>query len=97
MAREEMRMKKKKSPKQIAALVCVILLVLLYIVTLVAAFFTKVGGMQLFKICAILTIAIPVFCWAFIWMYGKLTGKRTIADPPEPKLPEEEVTDDQQS
>ena len=71
--------------------------VILDVEDLRVSFFTKAGGMQLFKICAILTIAIPVFCWAFIWMYGKLTGKRTIADPPEPKLPEEDVTDDQQS
>ena len=93
-------MKKKKSVKQIAALVCVILLVLMYIVTFVVAFFTDKGGARLFITCAAFTIVIPIACWGFIWMYGALTHKRTIAtifdEPKEQETePSEAVSEDE--
>ena len=53
---EEIKMdKKKKTPKQIAALVCVGLLVLLYVVTLVVACLNFPGADRLFQACLLYT------------------------------------------
>lgn len=72
--------KKKMTPKQIAAIVCIVLLVGLYVVTLIAAIFGRPGTRSLFGLCLMATFVIPLITWIYIWMYGKLTGKRTIAD-----------------
>lgn len=70
---------KKRTPKQWAALSCVAILVLLYVVTLVCAIFDFDGTGNLFMACLIATIALPILLWIYIWMYGKLKGKQTIA------------------
>ena len=70
----------KWNAKRIAALVAVVLLVAMYLVTLVAAFFDNAASGYLFRACLICTIVIPVMAWGFIWLYGHLTGKKTIAD-----------------
>ena len=70
---------KEHKVKRIAALVCIILIVLLYLVTFVISFFANKGMASAFRICAVLTVALPLFTWGFIWMYGKLTNKKTIA------------------
>ena len=72
--------KKKITGKQIAAMICVILLAGLYIVTLLAAIFGKPGTRSLFGLCLMATFVIPLITWVYIWMYGKLTNKHTIAD-----------------
>lgn len=72
---------KKVTSKQIAAIISIILLVLLYVVTLIAAFVDNSASGTLFMLCLFATIAIPVLIWIYTWMYGKLTGKRTFADP----------------
>lgn len=66
--------------KQIAAWVAIILLVLLYVVTLLVAIFDTSESGHWFMGCALATLIIPILTWIYIWMYGKLTGKETMAD-----------------
>lgn len=66
--------------KQIVAIIGIVLLVLLYVVTLIVAFADNSASGNLFVVCLFATIAIPVLVWIYTWMYGKLTGKSTIAD-----------------
>lgn len=73
--------KKKRTSKQVVALIGVILLAALYIVTLLVAIFAPGESGNLFKACLIATIIVPLLLWIYIWMYGKLSGKHTIADP----------------
>lgn len=72
--------KKKATSKQIAAIVGIALLVLLYVVTLFAAVFDSSATGSLFRVCLFATIAVPLLLWIYIWMYGKLTNRSTIAD-----------------
>ena len=72
--------KKKLTGKQIAAIICIVLLVGMYIVTLLAAIFGNPGMKSLFGLCLMATFVVPLITWVYIWMYGKLTGKPTIAD-----------------
>ncbi len=66
--------------KQLVAIIGIVLLVLLYAITLIVAFVdTSVSG-NLFGMCLFATIAVPLLVWIYTWMYGKLTGKSTIAD-----------------
>ncbi len=73
--------KAKHTSKQIAALIGVILLVGLYIVTLLVAIINPGESGRLFQACLVATIAVPILIWIYIWMYGKLTNRHTIADP----------------
>ena len=70
---------KKMTGKRIAALVCVILLVGLYVMTLIAAIFDKSESRSWFTICLIGTVVIPLLTWVYIWLYGLMTQKHTIA------------------
>lgn len=71
---------KQRKHKQIAAICCIVLLVLLYVAALVAALLDKSASGQWFKLCMIGTIVLPVVTWVYIWLYGAVTGKKTIAD-----------------
>lgn len=70
----------KMNPKRIAALVAVILLVALYVVTLFVAIFAPTEGNNLFAVCLMATVAVPLLAWIYIWLYGQMTGKKTMAD-----------------
>lgn len=73
---EEIKMdKKKKTPKQIAALVCVGLLVLLYVVTLVVACLNFPGADRLFQACLVATVGLPILLWIYMWLYGKMKDR----------------------
>ena len=72
--------KKKVTSKQIVAMTGVILLILLYVVTLIVSILDKSASGQWFMICLMATVALPLLIWIYTWMYGKLTGKKTIAD-----------------
>ena len=72
--------KTKRNSKQIVALIGVILLVALYIITLFAAIFNPDGAGMLFRGCLGATVVIPILIWGYIWMYGKLTNRHTMAD-----------------
>lgn len=71
---------KKMTSKQIVALIGIVLLVLLYVITLILAFINTEATNTLFVICLFATIIVPVLIWIYTWMYGKLTGKSTMAD-----------------
>lgn len=71
---------RKATSKQVVALVGVILLVAMYLVTLVVAIFDQDSSGRLFQACLVATVAIPLLIWVYIWMYGRLTGKHTMAD-----------------
>lgn len=70
----------KKTPKQIGALICVALLVSLYLATLILSFLKFPGSDRLFGVCLSATIGVPILLWIYIWLYGKVTNKKTITD-----------------
>ncbi len=65
--------------QRIAALVSVILLVLLYLATLVCAIFNFDGTGRLFQACLFATVAVPILIWIYIYLFGKLHDRHTIA------------------
>ena len=71
---------KRVTSKQVVAIAGVLLLVLLYIVALVVAIFDNSESGRWFMICIFATVAVPILIWVYTWMYGKLTGRHTIAD-----------------
>lgn len=71
---------KKITSRQVVALAGIVLLVLLYVVTLLAAIFDSSASGQLFQACLFATIAVPLLCWIYTWMYGIFAKKHTIAD-----------------
>lgn len=70
---------KKKKSVRIAALFGVILLVALYLLTLIFAIFDFDGKGQLFRACLFATIGVPILIWIYIWLYGVITGKKTMS------------------
>lgn len=70
----------KITSKQIVAWIGIILLLALYVITLIVAIFDTSSSGKLFGLCLFATIAIPLLIWIYTWMYGKLTGRHTIAD-----------------
>lgn len=70
----------KRKPKQIAAIICIILLVLLYVATLVVSLLDFPGSGKLFAACLLATVGLPILLWIYIWLYGRLTQKSTIAE-----------------
>lgn len=74
------RKQRKITSKQVVALGGVILLAAMYLITLIVAIFDQDSSGRLFQACLVATIAIPLLIWIYIWMYGKLTGKHTMAD-----------------
>ena len=71
---------KKTTSKQIVAIIAIVLLVAMYLLTLIAALFDNANSMLLFRASLIATFTIPLLTWVYIWMYGKLTQKHTMAD-----------------
>lgn len=72
--------KNKITSRQVVALVGILLLALLYIAALIVAIFDSSESGRWFMICIFATVAVPILLWIYVWMYGKLTGKPTIAD-----------------
>lgn len=72
--------RKKINPRRVAALAGVALLAAMYLITLVVAIFDQENSGRLFQICLAGTVAIPLLIWVYIWMYGKLSGRHTMAD-----------------
>ena len=73
--------RKKRTPKQIAALICVILLVSIYLVTFAVACLDLGDSGRLFANCLLITIALPILLWIYIWLYGIYRNKHNIASP----------------
>lgn len=68
---------KKRNLKRIGAILAIILLLALSVATLLAAVFDKSG--RLFQACLVAMIGLPILLWIYIWLYGRLTGKHTMA------------------
>jgi len=71
---------KKITSKQVVAIIGILLLILMYLATLITAIVDSSASGRLFWICLYATVAVPLLVWIYTWMYGKLTGKRTLAD-----------------
>ena len=71
---------KKRKGKQIIALAAVVLLAAMYLITLLVAIFDISASGMWFRMCLVCTLAIPLLAWIFIWIYGQVTKKKTIAD-----------------
>lgn len=71
---------KKKTPKQIAALVCVALILLSYLVLFIVSLVDSTKSGELFQACLLTTVFLPILCWIYIWLYGKVKQTHTIAD-----------------
>lgn len=67
--------KKKVTSKQVVAMCGVILLVLLYIATLLAAIFDTSASANLFWVCLMCTIIVPIIIWIYTWLWGRLHDK----------------------
>ena len=89
-----MNNKRKVTSKQIVALIGVFLLVLLYIITLIVAVTDTSASGRWFMMCLFATIAVPLLIWIYTWMYGKMTGRHTIADSDAELIPSVPETDD---
>lgn len=90
---------KKRSFKQNIALIGVILIVIMILATLITAFADPTG--RYFRSCLIVTIALPIALWVFMWAYGAMMHKHTPASfdlggtdkPPATDIPEDAGTD----
>ncbi len=71
--------KAKWTPKRIGATVMIVILVALYIVTLVSACLSFPGWQRMFAASLVATIGLPILFWIYIWCYGALKDKHTIA------------------
>lgn len=71
--------KNKMTAKRIAAILGIVLLFGLYVVTLIVAIVDRGSSGKLFMACLIATVAVPLLLWIYIWMYGVMTNKHTIA------------------
>lgn len=81
MDKKENSQRRKITPKQAGAIIGILLLVLVYVVTFIMSIADNSASARWFYICLFATFAVPLLLWIYIWMYGKLTGKPTIADP----------------
>lgn len=69
----------KDKMKRIGALIGVILLVGSIIVTLIMAIMGYTFENALFMGLVVADICLPILLWVYIWLFGKLTGKHTMA------------------
>lgn len=69
----------KDKMKRIGALVGVILLAGSIIATLVMAILGYTFESPLFMGLVVADICLPILLWVYIWLFGKLTGKHTMA------------------
>lgn len=72
---------KKMTSKRLAALIGIALLAILYIATLIVAIVDTSASGRWFRMCLSATVAVPILVWIYTWIYGKLTGRHTVADP----------------
>lgn len=70
----------KKSPKQIAAIIALIAIVALIIAYFISAFTATPESGNTFFAFFFAIIAVPILLWLFLFCYGRLTQKHTIAE-----------------
>lgn len=73
------KQRRKRTPKQLAALLCVILLIAMYLVTFVIACLDLGDSGRLFANCLLATIALPILLWIYIWLYGIYKDRHSTA------------------
>ncbi|MBR6309020.1 MAG: HAD family phosphatase [Lachnospiraceae bacterium] len=66
--------------QRIASVVCLCLIAVLFVAMLVLSFFKTPLAKTLFKVTLGAALILPILTWIYIWLIGKLTRKRTIAD-----------------
>lgn len=66
--------------QRIAALACVVIIVLMYITSFVLSLINADWARSLLRVSLMATLVLPALAWIYIWIIGKLTHKRTIAD-----------------
>ena len=69
----------KIKPKQIAAWICIIVLLALSAVTFVIGLLDFPGSDSLFLACLAAMVFLPILLWIYIWLYGKIREKHTMA------------------
>ena len=69
----------KNKMKRIGALVGVILLAGSIIATLVMAILGFTFESTIFMGLVVADICLPILLWVYIWLFGKITGKHTMA------------------
>lgn len=69
----------KDKMKRIGALIGIILLVGSIIATLFLAIIGYTFENALFMGLVVTDICLPILLWVYIWLFGKLTGKHTMA------------------
>lgn len=75
----EKKQRQKRTPKQIAALLCVILLAAMYLVAFAAACLDLGDSGRLFANCLLVTVALPILLWIYIWLYGIYKNRHNMA------------------
>lgn len=73
--------KSKITSRQIVAMAGVVLLVLLYVLTLILAVADNSASGKFFAMSLCGTLVIPIIIFLYSWMYGRITGGKTIGDP----------------
>lgn len=76
-------LKRKTTPRQIAALVCVVLLVGMYIGAFVVACLDLGDSGRLFAGCLVATIGMPILLWLLIWSIELMKKRRDDNRPPQ--------------
>lgn len=70
---------RKMNSKRIVALIGIILLLSLYVVTLLVAIFDRSESGKWFMTCLVASVFLPLLIWVYIWLYGVITNRHTIA------------------
>ena len=70
---------KPSKAKRIAAWICILVLLSLYIATFVVALLDFPGSDALFAACLAATVGLPILLWIYIWLYGKVKERHTMA------------------
>lgn len=64
-----MKEKRRRTPKQIAALICVIILLCMYLITFIVACLDFPNADKLFAVCLLTTVGLPILLWIYIQLY----------------------------
>ena len=72
-------MKNSNKTKKILAIICLVAIAALLIFSAIVAVFDFPNKLQIFSACVITLIFLPILSWIYIWLYGVLTKRKTIA------------------
>lgn len=75
--------KRKMNSRQAVAIAGIALLAFLYLASLAAAVLDSSSSAVWFRASLFGTVALPILIWLYVWLYGKMTGRHTMADAPE--------------